>query len=257
VRIRAPGQRNDSPPQVEKMKYQEPSPEEYLNIAEKVRSGEYFRESKSMYDISVNDPMSERYFYVFVTALALLTFMTALYAMQSLYPLSRSVPFVYALNDVLEDVPSISPLKSNPHQSVDEAVLFFLAKTFVVNYESYSIGILERNYSAVQHYATPEVFAAYQAMLSTGNPESPIVKYQRHSVRNIYPVSQRVLESPPNTMQVIFNASVDNGEGSSQRNRFRATIGYTYSGVEFNSETGTVKPIDFKVTSYSSKIIQE
>ena len=54
------------------MKYEEPTSEEYLSIAEKVRSGEYFREARSMYDVGVNDPMSERYFYLFITSIALL-----------------------------------------------------------------------------------------------------------------------------------------------------------------------------------------
>lgn len=236
------------------MKYSEPSPEEYMLIAEKVRSGEYFREARSMFDISVNDPMSERYFYVFVTSLALLTLLTAFYAMQSLYPLSRSVPFIYALNDVLEDVPSIEPLKSDPRQSVDEAVLFFMAKTYVNLYESYNINILERNYSGIEHYSVPEVFAAYQALLSISNPESPVMKYQRHSVRNITPVSVRQL--PDSMVEVVYDASVDNADGS-QKTRYRAIVGYTFSGVVFDEKADKVKPVSFQVTSYSSKIIQD
>jgi len=237
------------------MKYKEPTPDDYVHIAEKVRSGAYFREAKSMYDVSANDPMAERYFYVFVTTLALLTFLTAFYAMQSLYPLSRSVPFIYALNNVLEDLPSIAPLKSSPHQSVDEAVLFFMAKTYVNLYESYNINTLERNYSGVEYYSAPEVFAGYQKLLVTSNPDSPVMRYQRHSVRNITILSQQVLSSPADTLEIIYEASVDNADGS-QRNRYRATMGYTFSGVEFDSKTGKVKPVAFQVTSYSSKIIQ-
>jgi len=238
------------------MKYKEPTPEEYIHIAEKVRSGEYFREARSMYDISSNDPMAERYFYVFVTTLALLTLLFAFYAMQSLYPLSRNVPFIYALNDVLEDLPSIAPLKTDPRQSVDEAVLFFLAKTFITHYESYNINILERNYSGVEHYSTPEVFATYQTLLATSNPESPVMKYQRHSVRNINVLSTRVLTSPADTLEVIYEGSVENQEGA-QKTKFRATMGYKYSGVEFDEKTDMVKPLDFQVTSYSTKIIQD
>lgn len=238
------------------MKYKEPSPEEYLYIAEKVRSGEYFREAKGMYDVSVNDPMAERYFYVFVTVLALLTFLSAIFAMQSLYPLTRSVPFIYALNDVLEDLPSITPLKTSPHQSVDEAVLLFRARTFVNHYESYNINLLERNYSGVEHDASPEVFAAYQLLLQRSNPESPVMKYQRHSVRNITILSVRKLESPANTLEVTYEASVE-GEGVSTKTRHRATLAYHYSGVVFDEKTGTVKPVIFTVTSYTSKLIQE
>ncbi|MDX2074502.1 MAG: VirB8/TrbF family protein [Alphaproteobacteria bacterium] len=238
------------------MKYTEPSPDEYLNIAEKVRSGEYFREARSMYDLSVNDPMAERYFYVFVTTIALLTFLGAFAAMQSLYPLARTVPFIYALNDVLEDVPSIAPLRSSPHQSVDDAVLFFFAKVYVDEYESYNISKLDRNYSGVAHVSSPEVMAQYQQMLQVSNPESPVVKYERHSVRLIDVASVRKLESPANTLEVVFDATVVNAERS-QATRHKAVIAYQYSGVEFDEKADKVKPVTFTVTSYNSKIFQE
>jgi len=238
------------------MKYEEPTPDDYVNIAEKVRSGEYFREAKSMMDVSVNDPMSERYFYVFVTATALLTFLCALFAMQSLYPLSRSVPFIYALNDVLEDVPSITPLRHGPHHSVDDAVLSFMAGTFVQHYEGYNIATLERNYSGVENASSPEIFAIYQRLLQITNPESPVMKYQRHSVRNINIISTQLLEAPENTLEVVYHADVVNADGI-KRTAYRATIGYLYSGVELDEKTGMVKPLSFTVTSYSSKIIQD
>lgn len=237
------------------MKYTEPTPDDYIDIAQKVRSGEYFREARSMTDLSINDPMAERYFYVLVTVLALLTFVVAFYAMQALYPLSRTVPFIYALNDVLEDVPSIAPLRKSPHESVDDAVLSFMAKTYVTQYESYNIGTLERNLSGIEHSSTPELFAKYQIMLSTGNPESPVVKYERHSVRNITILSTRKLNSPANTIEVDYQASVDSAEGS-KKSLWKATIGYQYSGVVFDTKTDKVKPVTFTATSYSTKLIQ-
>lgn len=236
------------------MKYTEPTPDEYLNIAEKVRSGEYFREAKGMVDVFVNDTMAERYFYLFVTAVALLTFVTSLFAMQSLYPLTRRVPFVYTINDVLEDLPSIAPLRSSPHQSVNDAVLFFRAKNFVNLYESYNIALLERNYSGVEHDSSPEVFAQYQRLLSRENPESPVIKYQRHSARSIEIASVRKLDSPADTLEIVFTATVDTAESTSTKTRYRALLGYQYSGVVFDSKTATVAPVTFTVTRYSTTI---
>lgn len=238
------------------MKYQEPTPDEYLEIAEKVRSGEYFREARAMYDVSVNDPMAERYFYIFITSLAFCTFLCALFAMQSLYPLARSVPFIYALNDVLEDVPSIMPLRTSPDETVDDAVLFFMAKNYVQQMEGYDINQLDRNYSGIEHNSTPEVFAQYQRMLQLNNPESPVVKYERHSVRHIEILSTRRLETPANRLEIIFDATVVNAE-SSQKTRHKVLLGYQYSGVEFDEKADKVKPVTFIVSSYSSKNFQD
>lgn len=236
------------------MKYKEPSPEEYLHIAEKVRSGEYFREAKRMYDVSVNNPMAERYFYVFITTIALLIFFTAFYAMQSLYPLSRTVPFIYALNDVLEDMPSIAPLKSHYSQSNDEAVLFFRAKVFVDHFENYDINRLERNYSGVEHDASPEVFARYQLLLQRSNPESPVLKYQRHSTRSVNILSVTKPDEEKNVLEVVFQAVVRRGADVSAT-LHKAVMEYDYSGVEFDPKTDTVAPVIFKVTSYKSSLI--
>lgn len=234
------------------MKYKEPSPEEYIHIAEKVRSGEYFREAKRMYDITVNDPMAERYFYVFVTGVALLTFLCALFAAQSLLPLSRSVPFVYMLNDVVDDLPSIAPLRTNPSQSVDEAVVDFLAKTFVEHYESYSIDKLERNYGGIESAASPEVFADYQRMLATSNPESPVIRFQRHSRRLIDIIAVRH-PALANTLEVEYYATIY-GPDAANRTRHKATLTYKFGGVSLNEETGEAEPLQFKVTSYSSTL---
>lgn len=235
------------------MKYKEPTPDDYVHIAEKVRSGEYFREAKSMVDVSVNDPMAERYFYIFITVIALLTFVFAMFAMQSLYPLNRNVPFVYAINDVLEDMPSIAPLRSSPNESVDDAVLYFLGKTFVEHYESYNINKLSRNYGGVEHAATPEILGRYQVLMNTGNPESPVVKYERHTQRTIEPVMVQRMVSPENTLEVTYDAILSNSEAS-VKTRHNATLSYDYSGVEIDPETDMVTPVSFTVTRYSSKI---
>jgi type IV secretion system protein VirB8 len=238
------------------MRYQEPSPEEYIRIAEKVRSGEYFREARSMYDLSVNDPMAERYFYVAITFCALLTLCVAFYAMQMLYPLSRTVPFIYMVQDVVEDIPSIRPLRTSPMQKIDDVVLQFMAETYVSQYESYDINRLEYNYGGVQNASAPEVFARYQQLIDTNNPESPVMKYQRHSVRKIAVVSNRLLDVSPPALEVVFDASVESAEGV-VRTRHRATLEYTYSGIEIDKQTGMVKPILFKVMRYTSRMIQD
>src|SRR5688500_9879818 len=86
------------------------TPEEYLQIAEKVRTGEYFREARGMYDVTVNDPMSERYLYICITVLACLILITSVYAAQQLYPLGRSVPFIFNTHDIVDDLPRMKSL---------------------------------------------------------------------------------------------------------------------------------------------------
>ncbi len=234
-------------------RYQEPTPDEYVRIADKVRSGEYFREAKSMTNTLLHDTMAERYFYLLITLVAMICFFCALYAMQSLYPLSRTVPFIYVLNDATEDLPRIEALRTAPEQSVDEAVLLFMARNYVTHYESYDISALERNFSAVQHYSAPEVFANYQLLLQTNNPDSPVVLYQRHSTRKIDVMS--LTQPSNNTLEIFYEASVISADHVA-KTKHKAILNYEYSKVEFDAENDKVKDVNFKVTNYKSFMVQ-
>lgn len=236
-------------------KYKEPTPDDYLIIAKKVRSGEYFREAKSMYDQSVNDALSERYFYVFVSSIALLTMLIAFYAAQSLYPLTRTVPFIYASMDVVEDVPRMIKIREVT-QTPSEAVLFFLGGNYTRQQEEYNINTLERNMNGLKNSSSPEVFAVYQRNMQPTNPNSPVVQYQRHSSRNIDIVSTRVISGSKPQLEVVFDATVI-GAKSKKTTRYVAELTYEYSGIELDAKTDTVKPFTFLVTSYNSKATQD
>ena len=238
------------------MKYKEPTPEEYLLIADKVRSGEYFREARAMYDVGVHDTMAERYFYMLVTGIALFTFLIALLAANSLYPLSRAVPFTYAINDTVEDVPRLIALRSDSNQTASEAVLFFLAKNFVQLREQYSINTLERNASGLRSQSSDQVFADYQHLMDTSTPDSPVTLYQRHSVRNINVLSVAMVPGKNDAVTVEYEASVENANGS-KKTRYKAELTFNYSGVELDEKTGKVKPLQFKVLQYRTQPIQD
>jgi type IV secretion system protein VirB8 len=238
------------------MKYQEPSPEEYLNIAEKVRSGEYFREAQAMYDVTVNDPMAERYFYIALTIVALITALAAFYAAQALYPLSRSTPFIYKANDPVEEVPHIRSLKEYQGQAPDEAVLHFMIANFVRLYEEYSIKTLDRSLSGIQSQASDKVFAAYQVLMNPNNPDSPVMRYQRHSIRTIQVVSVKNVEGTKDQCEAIFDA-VEQGREEAKKTRFVANITFRYSGIQLDEGKNTIKPIEFQVTEYHTRRIQD
>jgi type IV secretory pathway component VirB8 len=235
-------------------KYTEPTPEDYIEIAEKVRSGEYFRESKAMYDIMVNDAISERYLYVIVSIISLLTMIITFNAMDALYPLQRIMAFVNKTDDMVNENPYIYKLKRYPEQSTDEAIILYYAGTYVQQYEEYDIRTLERNMNGLRSTSSAELFANYQRMMQPTNPESPVVKYQRHSTRQIQVLSTKPLQANTPTIEVIFNVIIRT-ENTSQTTKYRALVSYEYSNIEIEMISGKIKPPTFLVTSYSSKPI--
>lgn len=228
-------------------------PDDYVEIADKVRTGEYFREARRMFDVSVHDPMSERYMFLFITVLSLLVLMIAVSAMQSLYPLNAQVPLMFYAHDVTEDLPRIKKLQISREDDPSEAMLRFLVEHYVQMREDYEISSFDRNVSGVKSQSTEEVYREFQDYINPRNPEGPINLYQRHSRRYITVLYTKRL---PESMEVVFDATVES-RSSVKKSRYRANIAFKYSGLELDEKDKSVKPVSFLVTKYHSKRLQE
>src|SRR5690348_1538744 len=121
------------------MSYQKKSADELTAVTEKIRSGEFFRESHAMSDFTLHDPMVERYLYLFISILAGLIFAVSVIAVQGLYPLKVSVPFIVTGSDTGDDRPGIVSLITRKGENPSEAVLRFVAQNYVKLREEYDI----------------------------------------------------------------------------------------------------------------------
>jgi type IV secretory pathway component VirB8 len=232
-------------------------PEEHLEIAEKVRSGQYFRESMGMYDDLIHDLMAERYFYVLVTVLSLLSLAIAMIAVTGLYPLERPTPFIVSSDDITEEVPRMRSLRNDPSDGVDDALMRFNISNYLTLREEYNIERLDRNVRGVKAQSTAEVFAVYQTAIDPSNSDSPIKLYQRHTVKKINVLVVSIMpETQGYTAEVLFEAVLE-GKAQIKKSRWQANISFNYTSIELDENTGKVKPPSFVVTNYSSKILQD
>jgi len=231
-------------------------PEEYLEIADKVRTGEYFREARAMYDVQVHDPMAERYFFALITSIAILTFVITFFAMQSLYPLKTDIPFAVKAGDLANDVPRIKSLLDYKGEDPSQALLRFLVRNYVNSYESYDIEIFERNANGIKSSSTEEVFNDYQRLMDPRNPESPITLYQRHSKREINIISSSIPDAAEPLMEVVYEAIVTS-KNEIKKTRWQADVNFTYNGLALDEETGKVIPVELKITGYRTKRLQD
>ncbi len=238
------------------MQNTETIPANYQSIAEKVRSGEFFRESRAMYDLTVHDPMAERYLYVLITGMAASVFMISIVAVQSLYPLETAVPFIVGANDLSEEMPTIKSLLAYEGENIDVAMTRFMANNYTQFREEYEIGTFERNANGVKSQSSPEVLAEFDKFIDPANPSSPIALYQRHSKRSIEISETRPSRNQENAMEVVFEAKVE-GNGQVKKTRWQANIAFNYSGITLDEETGKVKPVTFVVTQYRTKRLQD
>jgi type IV secretory pathway component VirB8 len=240
------------PPQPPKTELPE-TDRQSLEIAEKVRTGEYFREARGMYDMSVHDPMAERYLYIFITVLALVILAIAQSSMQGLYPLNTQVPLIVDTNDTVEDLPRIQSLVTGKDEAPAESLLRFLVRNYVIMREEYNINTFDRNVNGLKSQSSEAVVKEFQQYIDPRNPDSPITLYQRHSRRHVTVLAIRRVGDG---MEVVYDAVVES-KTDIKKSRWRADIAFQYSGIELDDKTDKVKPLTFVVTNYHSKRLQD
>lgn len=238
----------------------QPSPstpdENYQEIAAKVRSGEYFREARQAYHIRYHDPIAERYLYMALTLLSLMVLGVAVLSYYALLPLKQEVPVTYRIQDVVEDLPHIKPLGARG-QDTNHLLMHFLVTNYVTMRESYNVLTLDRNANGIRGHSTPEIFEEYQRMMDPHNPNSPIALYQRHSTRSVDISSISLLRTgEEKEVEVLFDAVVQTGR-ERKKNRMIANIAFRFDFIAIDQGTGGFTPLNFVVTRYQSRRLQD
>lgn len=225
-----------------------PSSPDYdpAQMAEKIRSGEYFREAKQAYDIAYHAPMAERYAFMGMTAVSLLIFMMALIAMLLLYPLKTEVPFIYHTADIVDDYPRMQPIGA-PGEDANQVIKQFLVSNYVRLREGYHIDLIERNANGVLSQSNDAVFEAYESLMNPSNPSSPVVLFERRAVRKVAITGYRQLTD--NQMTVYYDEMIRSSRGT-QKSAKQATVTFEFTPIEIDQETAQTSDLVFMVTDY-------
>ncbi len=235
--------------------------EEYIEIAEKVRSGEYFRDVRLMVDIDINDPMAERYWYIAVTFMAFLIAAVSVVAWLGFYPLEPRVPFIFSTNDIVEEVPHLQSLAAYHNEDPNVALRRFLVQNYVKMREDYDASTFDRSHNAVESLSTTQVLNEYEAFISPQNPESPIALYQRNAKRQVTITGSELVEDNSKStdnklgyrMFVYYDAKVIKGETENPVTKHQVDIAFQYKDIKLDQATGKISPYGFIVTSYHNK----
>jgi len=240
----------------------EQSAEDYIEIADKIRSGEYFRDARAMYDIDVHSPMSDRYWYLFITLVSLIITVVAIVAWLGFFPLNNRVPFIFATNNILDDYPRVKSLLNYRGENPNTALQRYLAQNYVRLREEYDASLFDRSHNAVLSLSTKEVAKEYERDISPLNPESPITLYQRHTIRAINIIGSQPIEDETKKkvngvkeyrMLVTFEDSLVSGEQENPHGRYQVDIAFMYKDIKLDTITNKIEPYGFIVTSYHIK----
>ena len=243
------------------MEKNEQTPDEYVDIADKVRSGEYFRDARSMVNIDIHEPMAERYWYMFITALSIIITIIAVIAFMALFPLKMRVPFIFATNNIVDDYPKIKSLLNYVGEDPNFALRRHLIGHYVKLREQYDATVFDRDHNAVLYLSRPNVLKEYDEFVSPLNPYGPVAMYQRNTQRKINILSTVEFEDDNKkengrklySMRVVYESMLKRGEQQIKQGDYQVDIAFIYEDISLDNETGKVKPYGFIVTSYQIK----
>lgn len=217
------------------------------DLARRIEDGSYFEEARAWYSLLYIGPISQRIFFMVVTAISVLIFLMSVISIMNLMPLSPRIPFLYSAKDITNEHPRMVRLKDVSEASNPALIRYYLS-TYVELRESYNARRFQMFRAFVRHYSTPDLFAAYSRETSTKNPRSPIRRFGKQAdvktevTRVVYSRAQL-----PYTARVDFSTTVV-GKDSESKSDWTASLRFEYTDLiernNYNEATGEYE-LDF------------
>ncbi|MFO1243302.1 MAG: VirB8/TrbF family protein [Rickettsiales bacterium] len=232
------------------------------DIAESIRSGDYFRQSQAWYTTIYMSILSERFFFIVLTMIAAITMFFAALAVIGLMPITKQVPFFYVSRDINSELPVMTPLRTDEMQSVNDALRRYFVSAYIKNREEYSLDKLQAQFRMIQKHSDENAFSVYRRFIDPSNPRSPITLYQRLSIKNVSVISISIQPDPSKpghyNATAEFSARVKSfGKETVSTWQAQMLFNYTDLNVDQTEEKADnslkVTPMTFTVLEYTSR----
>lgn len=197
-------------------------------LAEAVRSGEYFEQSRAWYRTVYIGPISERSFYLVVVIIAVLIALMAALALKLFLPVTSRPGILIGNERLFDTMPRLVPLRDKGSDMDRSLVKFFIAN-YVTKRESYAEGDYVSNYLFVRAQSDEATFAQYASVYNSANPNSPAAILGSNGQRVVTLQGfESDFNTPVATARVSFSTELQGIEGGSRAN-WTAEIKYRYT----------------------------
>lgn len=245
-----------------------PEREAILNreIAEKVRSGEYFKEAWDWYALKYILPVSQRTFFIFVTLLSVVITFFAFHVFTSFLPIVTKVPIVVGNPSMADDYAHLYPLPVPEDTDPNLPVIEYLVRGYVTRWEEYDFDNIDNRKAYLNNFSAAPLKEEIEKRYDIRNLNSPVLKFRDHTERSIRITSYALEKSEafavennsekdmlavniPYRAVVEFESEEKNVLGTTTK-KWMAEVKFTMSPVYFDKEKNTFRPLDFLVSSY-------
>ncbi len=249
-------------------------------IKDSVESGEFFKDGINWYFFRYVNPFCERtIFFISFTFVALMFYMLFNLISDS-YPLVRKVPIVVQAVDQSMYFPYLIKLKTQDDKnvkSVDQAVLSYLLKKYVMNRENHNysdaeIEPINLKFNKIRNTSSSSEYINFQNFMSKNNPASPIYDFGKDAYRKVDIESVNFIEDNPKTFsdkaksflidtiptdaEVRYTLYYRHANGEETNQKFLVKINFTFFGIHRMESNDTNSSLQFIVNSYKTYTIE-
>lgn len=228
-------------------------------LAEAIKSGEYFEQSRAWYRTMYIALVPERTFFLVVAALASTIAFIAFLAVMAFLPLTDK-PGIMVVNNRFDDsVPRLEMIKKVEGMPLNEAMERFYIESYVTRREGYDPLTYELNHKFIQAQSDDVTYNAYAAVYGRGNPASPVSILGATGKRLVQVNSIQINNNvEPKVATVNFTTQL-NGAGDISPVNWTAVLQFYYSDLEVRQtedpETGEkgfqTQDAQFRVVNYA------
>ncbi len=244
----------------------------FRDIASQIESDEYFENAREWYLAKYASLSADVSYFIVLMVFSLIVIVYSYVVIATFYPLNKVVPMTVTISDATQVYSRIIPLAGklkSAENDPDKFIVSYLLNKYVQARESYNYEnnyeLLERNKRFVQNFSTTQISRKFESALTIRNPDSPILRYRNHTIREIGVNAQGInvqeIKSIRKRMSqdkrpllsyradVIFK-STEIGPDGEKDAKWKAVIDYLYSPVTYNREKQDFDQMEFMVTNY-------
>jgi type IV secretory pathway component VirB8 len=253
--------------------------QEYLELADRIESGEYFYDARNWYIRKYVFGFIERtYLIILIFAFIILGFFLFSYY-SAILPIKKSLPVKVNISSAADFSTRITYL-GNKEKSFDVNDVFikYFASRFVQAIESYdfreNFKQLRINKNIIDALASNDIKVYYMDKISIRNADSLLLKYKKKISRAIIVDNERVEIAPFSEKSTVsssfddkrseddikkyaatvnFDAIETDNSGVQNKTKWQAKIILSFQTIKYNYKEKDFTPLNFKVLNYESK----
>ena len=219
-----------------------------MNDMSREELDDYYAAAESWSDERVRAENRSRRIAWIIAGIASLIALLEAFALVSLIPLKREVPYTLMVDRQTGFVQALQPLESE-RLTADSALTRSFLVQYVIARESFDADTLQSNYQKVGLWSGGEARDRYVSLMRSGNPASPLNGLPRNARVDVE--IRSVSSIAADTAMVRFTTlRTDPGGRAQEAQNWVAAIRYRYTDASMSEADRLVNPLGFQVLRY-------